>query len=89
MSVFRQMRGLGGSTSVRMVVERIRFWFEGSTGDAALAVVIAVLAEVDVWAGSSWRGPAAVNAVAAAVLAGGLLWRKVRRVPSSRRTRIS
>ena len=50
--------------------------------DVALAAVLAVLAEIDVFVGSGWRGPRAFDAVVAAAIAGALAWRRTRPLPA-------
>ncbi|MBV8712058.1 MAG: hypothetical protein JOY56_09770 [Solirubrobacterales bacterium] len=47
--------------------------------DAAVALVLGVVAEVGVFVGSGWRGPVALNAVCVAAVAASLWWR--RRLP--------
>ena len=46
--------------------------------DAAVALVLGVVAETSVFVGSGWRGPAPLNAAGTALVAVSLLWRRSR-----------
>lgn len=59
-------------------MRRIAARFDTNLLDAALALAMLVLVEIDTWLGSSMPGPPAANAVFMAVSALGLAWRRTR-----------
>jgi signal transduction histidine kinase len=60
------------------MIARLREQTGATAADAAVAVLLGVVAEVDVFFGSGWTGPKPANAVVVAVLAMALLWRRQR-----------
>jgi signal transduction histidine kinase len=60
---------------------RIRDLTGATAADVAVACVLGVTAEIDVFVGSGWQGPRLVNAAVVAALAGALLWRRRRPLP--------
>lgn len=60
------------------MVVRLSTVTSASVADAALALLLGVVAEIDVFFGSGWRGSTTVNAVVVAMVATALLWRRRR-----------
>jgi len=58
------------------MLDRLRTRTGATNVDVGLAAVVTIVGEVEVWFGSGWRGPAAVNALAVLVAADALLWRR-------------
>lgn len=58
------------------MVARARGFADPRVVDAAVAVVLGVVAEIGVFVGSGWRGPVALNAVCVAAVAASLWWRR-------------
>src|SRR5947209_7404167 len=58
------------------MTRRIRERTGASTADVAVAFLLGVTAEVDLFLGSGWPGPRLINATVVAALAAVLLWRR-------------
>ncbi len=61
------------------MIARARTFADPRVVDAAVAVILGVVAAIGVFVGSGWRGPVALNAVCVAAVAAALWWR--RRLP--------
>ena len=70
--------GTVGLVASASISARARRALGGPVADVALAVVLAVFAELDVLLSQDWRGPVAVNAVVVPAMALSLAWRRRR-----------
>lgn len=70
------MPGVESGSSVQRMLSRVRALTGATVADVAVASVLGVIAEFDVFLGSGWEGPPFVNACVMATLAIALLWRR-------------
>jgi hypothetical protein len=70
--------GTVGLVASASISARARRALGGPVADVALAVVLAIFAELDVLLSQDWRGPVAVNAVVVPSMALSLAWRRRR-----------